>query len=124
LFFVKLLWLHRRPSIEGELTFILQLDVLAVHFDIGFALVNANDIVVRVKVVEAGLSELNLRSVLGDDNVVFRVQLGYLHGGFAFVQPEFRIGQGGRNHRCRAVVAKSKKDARRQEKLRLTCLRF
>jgi hypothetical protein len=124
LFFVERLRLHRRASIEGELMFILHLDVLAVHFDIGFPLIDANDIVVRVKVVEAGLGKANLRAVLRDDNVVFRVQLGYLHGGFAFVQPQFRIGQGGRNHHCRAVVAESKKDARRQEKLRLAYHRF
>jgi len=37
-------------------------------------------------------------------------------------QPEFRIGQAGRNHRYGAVVAESKKDARRQEKLRLAWL--
>ena len=66
----------------------------------------------------------NFGAVLRDADVVFRVQLGHLDGSFALVQPEFRIGQARRNHRCRAVVAESKKDARRQEKLRLTCLRF
>jgi hypothetical protein len=114
-FFVELLRLHRPVSIEGELMFLLHLDVLTIHFDIGFALVDTNDVVARVKVVEAGLGKANLRAVFRDDNVVFRVQLGYLQGGFAFVQPKFRIGQGGRNHRYRAVVAESKKDARRQE---------
>jgi hypothetical protein len=104
--------------------FILHLDILAVHLDIGFALVYANEIVVRVKVVEAGLGKSSPRAVLHYDNVVFRVQLGHLDGGFAFVQPQFRIGQAWRNHRCRTVVAESKKDARRQEKLHLTCLRF
>jgi hypothetical protein len=123
-FFIELLRLHRRASTEGELMLILHLDVLAVHFDIGFALVDANDRVVRVKVVEAGLGKTNLRAVLRNDNVVFRVQFGYLHRGFAFVQPKFRIGQGGRNHHHRAVVAESKKDARRQEKLRLAYPRF
>jgi hypothetical protein len=115
LFFVELLWLHRPASIEGELMFLLHLDVLAVYFDIGLALVDANDIVVRVKVVEAGLGKTNLGAILRDDNVVSRVQLGYFHGGFAFLQPEFRIGQSWRNHRYRAGVAESKKDARRQE---------
>jgi hypothetical protein len=124
LFFVELLWLHRRANIEGELMFVLHLDILAVHFNIGFALVDAKDIVARVKVVEAGLGKANLRAVLRDDNVVFRVQLGYLDGRFAFVQPQFRVGQARRNHRYRAGVAESEKDARRQEKLRLTCLRF
>jgi hypothetical protein len=124
LFFVELLWLHRPASIEGELMFLLHLDVLAVHLDIGLALVDANDITVRVKLVEAGLGKANLRAVLHDDNVVFRVQLGYLHGGFTFVQPEFRIGQAGRNHCYRARVSESKKDARRQEKLRLAYHRF
>jgi hypothetical protein len=94
-FFVELLWLHRPTSIQGELVFLLHLDVLAAHFDIGLALVNANEIVVRVKVVESRLGQTNLRAVLYDDNVVFRVQFGYLHCGFAFVQPEFRIGQAG-----------------------------
>jgi hypothetical protein len=50
-FFVELLRLHRRASTEGELMLILHLDVLAVHFDIGFALVDANERVVRVKVI-------------------------------------------------------------------------
>jgi hypothetical protein len=109
---------------EVELMFILHPDVLAVHCDIGFALVDANDRMVRVKVVEAGLGKAGLRSVLRDDNAVFRMQLGYLHGGFAFVQPQFRVGQSRRNHRYRAVVAESKKDARRQEKLRLAYQRF
>ncbi len=104
--------------------FILDFDVLAVHLDIGLALVNTNEIVVRVKGEEAGLGKANLRAALRDDDVVFRVQLRYLDGGFAFVQPEFRIGQAGRNHRYRAVVAESKKDARRQEKLRLACSCF
>jgi len=103
---------------------VLYLDILAVHFNIGFALVDANDIVIHVKVVEAGLGKANLRVVLRDDNVVFRVQLGYLDSRFAFVQPQFRVGQGRRNHRYRAGVAESEKDARRQEELRLTCLRF
>jgi hypothetical protein len=49
--FVELLWLHRRASVVGELMFLLHLDVLAVHLDHGFALVDANEIVVRVKVV-------------------------------------------------------------------------
>ena len=92
LFFVELLWLHRRANIEGELMFVLHLDILAFHFNIGFALVDANDIVVRVKIVEAGLGKSNLRAVLHDDNIVFRVQLGYLDGRFAFVQSQFRVG--------------------------------
>jgi hypothetical protein len=124
LFFVELLRLHRRAGIEGELMFILHLNALAVHFDIGLALINTNDRVVRVKVVEAGFCKANLCAVLRNDNVVFRVQLGYFDGGFAFIQPEFCIGQAGRNHRYRAGVAESKKDARRQEQLRLACLRF
>jgi hypothetical protein len=95
LFFVELLRLHRPASLEGELMFLLHLDVLAAHLDIGLALVNANDIAVRVKVVEAGLRKASLRAVLRDDKVVFRVQRSYLHGGFAFVQPEFRIDQAG-----------------------------
>jgi hypothetical protein len=123
-FFVELLLLHRPASIEGELMFLLHLDVLAVHLDIGLALVDANEIMVRVKVVEAGLGKTNLRAVLRDDNVAFRVQLGHLHGGFAFVQSEFRIGQAGRNHHYRAVVTEPKKDARRQEKLRFAYPRF
>jgi hypothetical protein len=118
-FLVELLWLHRRASTKRELMFLLHLDVLAVHFDFGFALVDANDGVLRIEVVEAGVGKANLSAVLRDDDVVFRVQLGYLHGGFAFIQPEFRIGQGGRNHRYRAVVAQSKKDSRRQQQLRL-----
>ena len=124
MFFVELLRGHRGASIESELVIILHLDFVAVHFDVGFTLVNANDIVLRVKVVEPGFGKTSLRGALRDDNVVFRMQFGYFHGGLAFVQPEFGIGQGERNHRCRAIVAEPKKDARRKEKLRLTCLRF
>jgi hypothetical protein len=92
---------------------ILNLDLLTVHLDIGLSFIDANDIVVRIEVVQSGLGKANLRAVLRDHNVVFRVQLGHLDRRFAFVQAEFRIRQARRNHHRRAVVAKSKKDARR-----------
>ena len=44
--------------------FILDLDVLAVHLDIGLALVDANDIVLRLKVVQAGLGKTNLGAIM------------------------------------------------------------
>jgi len=50
--------------------FILHLDIFAVQLDIGLPLVDANDIVVRVKIVEVCLGKSNLRAVLHDDNVV------------------------------------------------------
>jgi hypothetical protein len=123
LILIELLCLHG-AGIEDDLMSTFHREVLAVHFDLGFTLVDANEIVVGVKVVEAGLDKANLRAVLCDDKIVFRVQLGYLDGGFAFVQAEFRVGQSGRNHRYRAVVAESEKGSRRQEKLRLACQRF
>ena len=111
--FVELLGLHRGPRVECELTIALHLDILAVHFDSGFTLVDAKEMVVRVEIVKPGLAESNILAVLRDDNAILRVQLGHLDSGFAFVQPEFGIRQAGRNHHCRAVVAESEKDARR-----------
>jgi hypothetical protein len=121
---IEFLRLHRPGGFESELMLIFYLDVLAVHFNIRLALVDANEIVVRVKIVQASFGKSNHRAVFRDDNIVFGVQLGQLHGSFASVQPQFRVGQAGRNHHCRAVVAESKKDARGQEKLRFACLRF
>jgi hypothetical protein len=124
LILIELLCLHGRAGMEDDLMSTFYREVLAVYFDLGFTLVDANEIVVGVKVVEAGLDKANLRAVFCDDKIVFRVQLGNLDGGFAFVQAEFRVGQSGRNHRYRAVVAESEKGARRQEKLRLAYQRF
>ena len=42
--------------------FALHLNVLSIHFDIGLALINANDIMVRVKLVQASLGKPNLRA--------------------------------------------------------------
>src|SRR5712671_3307062 len=114
-FFVELFWLYRPAGIEGQHVFALHLDVLSIHFDIGLALINANDIMVRVKLVQAGFGKSNLRAILRDDNVVLRVQFGHFHGGFTFVQAQFCVGQAGRNQHCRAVIAQSEKDARCQK---------
>jgi len=124
LILIELLCLHGRAGIEDDLMSTFYRKVLAVHFDLGFTLVDANEIVVGVKVVEAGLDKANLRAVFCDDKIVFRVQLGDLDGGFAFVQAEFRVGQSGRNHCYRAVVAESEKGSRRQEKLCFACQRL
>jgi hypothetical protein len=73
LILIELLCLHGRAGMEDDLMSIFYREVLAVHFDLGFTLVDANEIVVGVKVVEAGLDKANLRAVLCDDKIVFRV---------------------------------------------------
>ena len=124
LLLVEYLGPHRRAGIECEPLLVLHRDFPVVCVDIDLALVDANDILIRVNFVEAGLGETHPSIAHREDNVGLRAQLGCFDRGFAFVQAEFRVARDWRDHGYGAVVAEPKENAGSQKKLRLTYLRL
>jgi len=122
LFFVEFLGFRRSAGAEHELTLALDRDIPVSLPNDRLALVNAEKVAIGVEIVQAGLEKTLCFAMLHDDEIVLRVKLRNFDGGAALVQPNFRVGQAGRNHGHRAVVTESQESTRRQKNLRFTNL--
>src|SRR6267378_5115571 len=122
LFFVEFLGFRRSAGAEYELMLALDRDIPVSLPNDRLALVNAEKVAIGVEIVQAGLEKTLSVAMLHDDEIVLWVKLRNFDGGATFVQPNFRVGQAGRNHGHGAVVTESQESTRRQKNLRFTNL--